>query len=135
MEIDLGQLIAFHLQTGGVATMGVLQMSDKSRYGTVQVAPGGRVTGFIEKTNSGSSGFVNAGVYVFDKAILQSIPDGPASFEKDVFPKTLEKGVYALEQHGVFIDIGTPQDYERAQKLFNRLYEAAHSKQHSKSKQ
>jgi len=135
MEIDLGQLIAYHLRAGGVATMAVLQKSDKSRYGTVQVAPGGRVTGFIEKSDRGSSGFVNAGVYVFDTAILQSIPAGPASFEKDVFPKILDQGVYALEQHGVFIDIGTPQDYKRAQKLFDRLYEAACNKQHSKSTQ
>lgn len=133
VEIDLGQLIAFHRKTGCIATMAVLQMSDPSRYGTVQVGSGGRVIEFIEKTDSQSSGFVNAGVYVFDKAILQNIPDGPASLEKDVFQKILDLGVYAVEQHGVFIDIGTPQDYERAQKSFDRLYAAAQDRQRSKS--
>jgi NDP-sugar pyrophosphorylase family protein len=37
----------------------------------------------------------------------------------------LEQGVYALEQHGMFIDIGTPEDYARAQTLCQSLYQAA----------
>ena len=42
--------------------------------------------------------------------------------------KLLTQGVYALEQHGVFIDIGTPEDYARAQGLSDRLYDAARVK-------
>ena len=48
-----------------------------------------------------------------------------ASFEKDVFPRVLEQGVYALEQHGMFIDIGTPEDYALAQMLCQSLHHAA----------
>ena len=40
-------------------------------------------------------------------------------------PRALEQGVYALEQHGMFIDIGTPEDYARAQTMCQSLYEAA----------
>ena len=61
------------------------------------------------------------GVYVFNRAVLEHVPQGPASLEKDVFPRLLEQGVYALEQHGMFIDIGTPEDYARAQELCRTL--------------
>jgi NDP-sugar pyrophosphorylase family protein len=64
-------------------------------------------------------------VYVFNRAILESIPQGPASLERDMFPNSLESGVYAFEQHGMFIDIGTPEDYSRAQALAESLHQAA----------
>ncbi len=68
---------------------------------------------------------INGGVYVFDRAVLQYIPEGPASLEKDVFPRILDHGVYAFEQHGMFIDIGTPENSARAQELHRSLYQAA----------
>ena len=37
--------------------------------------------------------------------------------------------MYALEQQGEFIDIGTPEDYARAQEICDRLYAAASLKQ------
>jgi len=70
-------------------------------------------------------GIINGGVYLFKRAILEHIPDGRASLEKDLFPRLLGRGVYALEQQGMFIDIGTPEDYARAQELCGRLYLAA----------
>jgi NDP-sugar pyrophosphorylase family protein len=88
----------------------------------------GRVNGFAEKIGSETSGFVNAGVYVFNREIFGHIPEGPASLEMDIFPQLLTRGVYASEQRGVFIDIGTPEDYARAQELCERLYEAASRK-------
>jgi NDP-sugar pyrophosphorylase family protein len=68
-------------------------------------------------------------VYIFNREVLQQIPEGPCSLEKDVFPRLLDRGIYALEQQGVFIDIGTPEDYARAQEICARLYEAASLKQ------
>jgi len=70
-------------------------------------------------------GLVNAGVYVFSHDFLKHLPEGPASLEKDVFPRLLPHGIYVLEQDGVFIDIGIPEDYARAQEICGNLYEAA----------
>ena len=58
-----------------------------------------------------------AGSTFLSTAVLQQIPDGPASLERDVFPRLLDQGVYGQEQRGMFIDIGTPADYARAQEL------------------
>jgi len=133
LEIDLKELIRFHRAHGGLASMAVLEVKNTSRYGTVQVGDTGRVARFSEKTGSDRPGLVNGGVYVFKQSAFDHIPEGPASLEKDIFPRLLDYGVYALEQHGIFIDIGTPEDYARAQQLCDRLYEAALPGQQSDS--
>jgi mannose-1-phosphate guanylyltransferase len=129
IEVDFQELIQFHRRKNGIATLAVVRMKNEQRYGTVQMTPEGRVSGFKEKTDGDPTEFINAGIYVFDQRILDHIPDGTVSLEKDIFPSVLDQGVYALEQHGVFIDIGTPEDYARAQTLFGQLYEAAYRKQ------
>jgi NDP-sugar pyrophosphorylase family protein len=129
LEFDLQQLLRFHREHGGLVSMAVVHVKNAGRYGTVQMDGKGRVTGFSEKTGCDGPGMVNAGVYVFDCVVLEDIPEGPVSLEREVFPRILHRGVYALEQHGMFIDIGTPDDYARAQLLRDRLYEAVIEKQ------
>jgi D-glycero-alpha-D-manno-heptose 1-phosphate guanylyltransferase len=125
LELDFRELIRFHREHDGLISMAVRRVPDAARYGTVQLDTHNRVVGFREKMGASLPGIVNGGVYVFKRAILQHIPDGPASLEKDVFPRLLEHGAYALEQQGMFIDIGTPEDYARAQTLCHSLYQAA----------
>ena len=118
LEINFQELIGFHrVHPRAVATMAVIRVEDAGRYGTVNVDSSDRVNGFAEKTGSKAPGLVNGGVYVFSRAVWQSIPEGPASLERDVFPQLIAQGVYAREQHGMFVDIGTPADYARAQEL------------------
>lgn len=125
LELDFHKLMEFHRGYEAMATMAVLRVEATGRYGTVHVDSNGRVRGFAEKTGSDVPGLVNGGVYIFSQAVLQYIPDQPASLERDVFPRLLDHGVYAQEQHGMFIDIGTPADYVRAQQLCDSLNEAA----------
>ena len=125
LEIDLGSFIQFHRDRGALVSMAVVRVEDSSRYGTVQVDSGQKVIGFLEKAGSNGPGLVNAGVYVFDPSVLERIPEGRTSLEKDLFPHLLDKGVYAQEHSGMFIDIGIPEDYARAQQLCDRLYQAA----------
>jgi NDP-sugar pyrophosphorylase family protein len=121
VHADLRQLFRFHRTHGGLATIAVVQVSNANRYGTVHVGHGGRINGFEEKTGKDGPGVINAGLYVFSSDVLNHIPDGPASLEKTVFPQLLNRGVFALKQEGIFIDIGTPEDYARAQSLSEQL--------------
>jgi NDP-sugar pyrophosphorylase family protein len=125
LELDLRQFIQFHRKHGGLMSMAVRKVPDAARYGTVHMDANHRVVGFSEKTGATAPGIINGGVYAFNRAVLDQVPQGPASFEKDVFPRVLEQGVYAQEQLGMFIDIGTPEDYARAQTLCQSLYRAA----------
>jgi len=130
LELDLRRLIRFHREHGGSASIAVRRVPDAGRYGRVHVDEKNRVVRFSEKMGIPESGVINGGVYVFNRDILRSIPDGPSSLEKDVLPALLNQGVFALEQDGIFIDIGTPEDYARAEALYLRLSQAALSDSH-----
>jgi D-glycero-alpha-D-manno-heptose 1-phosphate guanylyltransferase len=125
VEIDFRRFAQFHREHGGLASMAVRKIPNAARYGTVHVGANHRIAAFHEKTGSSAPGVINAGVYLFSRAILGHIPDEPASLEKDIFPGLLEHGVFALELDGMFIDIGTPEDYARAQALCHSLQQAA----------
>jgi NDP-sugar pyrophosphorylase family protein len=125
LDVNFNELIAFHRKHGGLATIAVVPVENASRYGTVQVRADAKVVGFVEKSGKSAPGVINAGIYVFDRAIFPQIQEGPVSLERDVFPQIMEQGVYAAEHRGVFIDIGTPDDYDRARKMCDRLVDAA----------
>jgi len=128
LQGDFQEMIHFHRRQNSLVTIAVVRADNASRYGTVCIDSNGRVVSFREKTVNDVPGLINAGVYVFNRAILDHIPDGHVSLEKDVFPELLNQTVCALKQSGMFIDIGTPEDYSRAQQLYDRLYTAALSK-------
>jgi len=129
MESNFEELLRNHSAQKALLTMAVRRVENAGRYGTVQISPDQRITGFAEKTGSETPGIVNAGIYVFDSKILEEIAPGASSLERDLFPNILGRGVHAVEQKGMFIDIGTPEDYARAQQIFDRLFEAASLKQ------
>lgn len=133
LQLDLQQLLRFHQEHGGWASIAVRRVADAARYGTVEVDRQNRVVRFSEKMGIQKPGLVNGGVYVFKRAILRYIPKGPGSLEKDVLPRLVEHGTFALEQTGMFIDIGTPEDYARAQALYKQLSDAALSLPRCKS--
>lgn len=126
VEADFKQLLRFHRAHGGLVSIVAVEVDNAYRYGTVQMDTTGRVIRFLEKTGHHGSGIVSAGVYIFSRSILQHIPEGPSSLEDNLFPQLLNKGVFALKQDGMFIDIGTPEDYARAQHLCDRLSHGGH---------
>lgn len=125
VEIDLHNLISLHQQSAGIASIAVIRCKNEMRYGTVQTSAQNRVVGFAEKTAAKPNGLINAGVYVFNRNVLARIPSGTASLEREIFPALLGDGVFAFEHQGMFIDIGTPEDYARAQELCDKLRASA----------
>lgn len=125
LEINFNELVDSHRKHDSLATMAVVPVQNASRYGTVEVQADGKVIRFAEKTGKDTSGIINAGVYVFSPDIFAYIPDRPASLEREVFPHLMEHGIYAAQQRGIFIDIGTPDDYVRAQEMCHHLTKAA----------
>jgi NDP-sugar pyrophosphorylase family protein len=128
LEVDFDKLIRFHRQHGRLATITVVSVKNASRYGTVRIGADGRVLHFAEKTGDSAPGIINAGVYVFSNTVLASIPNECRSLEQDLFPTLQERDMYAFEQQGLFIDIGTPEDYSRANQMYDRLTKASFSK-------
>ena len=119
--IDYSELIRKHKENEAIATIALYKVKDPSRYGTVKLTDDNRITQFVEKAPLGKapSNLINAGVYVLDPEIFDYIPAGrPVSIEREVFPKLAEQGkLFGHTFTDVWIDIGKPEDYLRANKV------------------
>jgi mannose-1-phosphate guanylyltransferase len=119
--IDYTELIRKHKKNQAVATIALYRIKDPSRYGTVKLTDDNRITQFVEKAPLGKapSNLINAGVYVLDPEIFDYIPVGrPVSIEREVFPKLAQQGkLFGHTFTDVWIDIGKPEDYLRANKV------------------
>ncbi len=106
----------------GGAALGVVTVADLSRYGGVEVE-GGRVTAFHEKREGLGGGLINAGVYLFDRAVLETLPRGEVtSLEHQLFPVLAGQARLAAGVHDSdFIDIGLPQSYLAAATILPAL--------------
>jgi NDP-sugar pyrophosphorylase family protein len=104
------------------------EVADVARYGSVALDRDGRITQFVEKGASSGSGLINAGVYLLRKQIVRELPaDTAISLEREVFPHLLDRRVHGLVCSGLFIDIGIPDDFNRAQELLaSRVSDASH---------
>lgn len=102
------------------ATLGVAlaKVPDVGRYGAVGTRDG-RVVSFQEKGGHGP-GLINAGSYFLTASALDGLPSAtPYSFESEVLvPASLAGNLAAFDQTRDFIDIGVPEDFARAQRLF-----------------
>jgi D-glycero-alpha-D-manno-heptose 1-phosphate guanylyltransferase len=91
------------------------EQSDTARYGRLLTAEGA-VIGIAEKGVTGP-GLINAGCYILNRGQLDRYPAGAAfSLETDYLPAAVTSTRFDLYvTTGRFIDIGIPEDYERAQ--------------------
>jgi D-glycero-alpha-D-manno-heptose 1-phosphate guanylyltransferase len=114
--IHLDELAAFHKEKKADCTLCLKPMSAFDRYGVVELNADGGIRHFREKQYY-TTGLINGGVYALDtvRFLNEGLPE-KFSFEKDYLEKQGSgKRVYGLVQKGYFIDIGIPEDYERAQ--------------------
>ncbi len=96
------------------------RLDDASRYGTV-VLDGQRVTEFRERPPPGTAGVINAGVYLFDRSLIDEL-NSACSLEAAIMPRLAERGaLLGTVGEGYFRDIGVPEDYAHAQQEIPRL--------------
>ena len=119
---DIESLRARHEQTGAQATISLLEVDDVSRYGAVTLRDGW-VTAFQEKSETARPGAINAGVYLFERPVLEGIAANQVvSMERDVLPALAARhAVAALAYKSGFIDIGLPETYKLAETFIPRL--------------
>jgi len=108
-------------ESGALGAVALFRVADASSRGRVECDAGGRVARFVEK-DAGHSGpaWVNGGVYAFAPGLWSYIPaTGAVSLERDVLPLLAARGrLMGVEAEGEFWDIGTPEDWERADRRF-----------------
>jgi NDP-sugar pyrophosphorylase family protein len=108
-DVDLRKLLARHAETKARATLTLIKADHRSDAGIVTMDDRHRVTAFCEKGASRSGGFHNAGIYVFDRSVIELVPAiRPCSLEMDWLPTLIPLGVYGHISQRPLYDIGTP---------------------------
>jgi D-glycero-alpha-D-manno-heptose 1-phosphate guanylyltransferase len=107
--------LAHHSRAAPPMTMALRRVAETGRYGGVDVS-GDRVTGFTAGGTSGA-GLINSGVYLLSPRLFDGHGLAAAfSLERDFLPLAARQGrIRAFVTEGWFIDIGVPEDYDRAQ--------------------
>jgi NDP-sugar pyrophosphorylase family protein len=120
-KVNFEQLLNFHLQEGGAATMCVREYDFQVPYGVIK-ADGRRIISIQEKPIQ--SFFVNAGIYVLNPSILDAV-DGKNYLD---MTQLLEDKIENDEQvnlfpiHEYWLDIGGSKQFDRAQKDLRELF-------------
>lgn len=113
VDVNLEEISAAHQAKKAAMTVVVKEVPDASRYGRVLLDSDGRLVAFEEKKNEPAGGYVNAGVYLFNRNLVSGVAeDRVLSWEKDLLPGFLSKSVYGFISQGKFIDIGIPETYK-----------------------
>ena len=122
-QASLPELMQAHRQSGAAATLALKPMQNFDRYGTVRINEAGRITAFEEK-KAREEGLINGGIYIIKREAFLSTPQPPKfSFEQDYLEKEVDRQYLGgVVQDAYFIDIGIPEDYERAQTDFQKLF-------------
>ena len=114
--VNFASIAMFHEKNKSDCTLALKPMLNFDRYGVVETNIDGRVTAFHEKKPT-VSGNINGGIYFLKVASLLKLqlPE-KFSFEKDFMEKQLDhQYLTGIVQDGYFIDIGIPEDYNKAQ--------------------
>jgi NDP-sugar pyrophosphorylase family protein len=120
-QADLPAFLNRHRQTGALGSLLLTHVPDASRYGSVGADASGRITRFEEKKPEASPGWINAGIYLFERELLAAIPPKETiSLERQVFPAWIGRGLFGFKLGGRFVDIGTPESLAEAERFFGR---------------
>lgn len=116
-SLDMDAMLRYHRSHGGIGTMSLWEVEDPSAFGVVATDASGRITSFQEKPRreDALSNRINAGAYIFEPELLDFIPDGVVSIEKQVFPNVLHRGLFGYNFEGYWVDAGTRESFLRAQ--------------------
>ena len=108
---SLSAQLKSHIDNKAEVTLYLTEVADARAYGCVELAADNSVKSFLEKMENPVSNLINAGCYIFNRSIIDSIPKGKVvSVERDTFPSLLNAGskVYGFLDNSYWLDIGTP---------------------------
>jgi mannose-1-phosphate guanylyltransferase len=117
-SLNIWDMYEMHKKNKALATIALTTVEDPSAYGVARL-DGNHVMEFVEKPRKGKSpsNLINAGFYILENEVLNLIPDGFCSLEKDIFPKLAAQGrLFGFPFSGQWFDTGNLERYERALK-------------------
>jgi NDP-sugar pyrophosphorylase family protein len=119
--LNLRDLIKFHREQKGIATIAAHHRQSKIDLGVIEKDGDYRIKGYIEKPVYDF--MVSMGIYVFEPAVMAYIAPNQYLDFPDLIKKLIAAGerVVEYEFNGYWEDLGRPDDYERASKDFENM--------------
>jgi len=108
---NLAAHIEFHKKVDADVTLHLIQVEDARAFGCVPTTADGQVEAFLEKMENPVTNWINAGCYVFNREVIDSIPrDIVVSVERETFPALIsdKRRVFGYKEAAYWLDIGNP---------------------------
>jgi len=119
-DLDFTDLYSYHRKSGALATIATYQRTVRIDFGVLETDADNSVRDYIEKPTMMYR--VSMGIYVFDPAVLSYIkPDTYFDFP-DLVRLLISEGekIASYPFSGYWLDIGRPDDYEKATEEFEQ---------------
>ncbi len=116
-NIDLNDMIDFHLSASGLATVALTSVKKPADWGVVRMQ-GGKVHSYLEKPDQRKdlSHVINAGIYIFEPKAFEYFKEAKR-LEQDVLMKLVEqRKLSGYMFAGAWFDVGDPEIYKEAVK-------------------
>jgi NDP-sugar pyrophosphorylase family protein len=117
-DVDFGAMIRLHRRERAAATIGIYHRDVPLHLGVIEMNDADQVTGYIEKPTYRYP--VSMGVYAFEPCVLRHLPRGQRCDLPNLIRTLVGAGekVIGYRHTGYWLDIGRPDDYQRAQEDF-----------------
>lgn len=132
-DLDFSAMLAFHRESGAIATVGLYTKDVKIDLGVVETNASRQITHYIEKPVYHHQ--VSMGIYVFEPRVLRFITPGLRLDMPDLIRTLIEAGEHVIgyNHSGYWLDIGRPDDYRTAQNDFERITATLIIEKHAQS--
>lgn len=116
-DLDFGGLMRAHREQGAILTIATHQKEVKIDLGVLKLDADGLVVDYLEKPRHTYP--VSMGIYVYEPRVLSYIEPGKYLDFPDLVLRLIKAGerVFAHQTSCLWLDIGRPDDYARAQDL------------------
>jgi len=121
-DLDFKELYNYHIENKSLITVATYKRTAKIDFGVIEIDKNKNIAvGFKEKPEYELN--VSMGVYVFNKKVLNFVPDEqPFGFD-DLMQILIakNKNIKIYPYDGYWLDIGRPEDYEKANEDIEKL--------------
>jgi NDP-sugar pyrophosphorylase family protein len=123
-DLDFDALVSFHRRQGAILTIAAHRRRVKIDLGVLEYHDDYRIVGYREKPEHSYD--VSMGVYVYEPSVLKFISPNTYLDFPDLVLSLIAAGekVCAMPCDCLWLDIGRPDDYARAQEIYQDRQEA-----------
>jgi len=115
-EVNLHKFYNLYKTYNTYLSIALKKVKNPDRYGIIEIDKNFKIKKFYEKGIQKKEGLINGGIYFLNKVFFASLKmPNFFSFERDFLEKYYQNyDFYGFPCEGYFIDIGIPEDYEKA---------------------